>query len=89
MFFISDFKMTEDLMKFPIQFRKPLLVTFIKQCADIGELQHQENTILERGFIYLVKFPSDFSCTSPGFLTISGLLTQFPSTEQNHHKPWC
>lgn len=61
MFFISDFQMTEELMKFPIQFRKPLLVTVAEQCAGVGELQHQENTILEMGFIHLVKFPSDFS----------------------------
>ena len=82
MFFIVDIKMTEELMKFLIHFRKPLLATFIEQCADVGELQHQENTILGRGFIHLVKYPLDFSCTRPDYLWAS-----YPASKHRAKSP--
>lgn len=87
MFFICNFKMTEEFMKFPIKFRKFVSSIYRTMCR-LAELQHWENTILNRDLIHLGKFPFDFSCISTAFLTTSGHLTHSPNTEQNLNIHW-
>lgn len=88
MFFICNLRKTEEVMKFPIQFRRSSLATFTEHCADSRWTAALKNTILKRDWVHLGKFPLDISCTSTGFLSTFGCLTQLPSTEQNHNKHW-
>lgn len=88
MFFICNLKKTEEVMKFPIQFRRSSLATFTEHCADSRWTAALKNTILKRDWVHLGKFPLDISCTSTRFLSTFGCLTQLPSTEQNHNKHW-